>query len=246
MTQRNNDSQNGPDGDEYQGEALPLTEHLREFRDRLIYTLIALVITTLASSVFAGRFLIILERPLRLKPQAITPTETIITYFKVSLILGIALAMPVLLYQIVAYLTPALTKREKRALFVFLPAGTLLFILGLAFATYIALPAALGFLQYFGQDYAEIQWTLSSYVSFVTTVLLWMGLGFQTPLVIFFIAKLGIVSYATLRENIRWAFLIAAVLAAVITPTPDPFNMLIVMMPLFFLYIFGVFLARFA
>lgn len=246
MTQHNNDSQTVSNADEYQGEALPLTEHLREFRDRLIYGLAALVVTTLASSFFAGRFLIVLERPLRLKPQAITPTETIITYFKVSLILGIALAMPVILYQIVAYLTPALTKREKRYLFLFLPAGTLLFILGLAFATYIALPAALRFLQYFGQDYAEIQWTLSSYVSFVTTVLLWNGVGFQTPLVIFTLAKLGIVTYDTLRHNIRWAFLIAAVLAAVITPTPDPFNMLIVMLPLFFLYLLGVFLARFA
>lgn len=246
MTQDNNDSQNTQSDDVYRGAAMPLTQHLREFRDRLIYALVALVITTLASSIFAGRFLIILERPLRLKPQAITPTETIITYFKVSLVLGIALAMPVILYQIVAYLTPALTKREKRYLYIFLPAGTLLFILGLSFATYIALPAALRFLQYFGQDYAEIQWTLSSYVSFVTTVLIWNGIGFQTPLVIFFIAKLGIVGYDTLRQNIRWAFLISAVLAAIITPTPDPFNMLIVMLPLFLLYIFGVFLARFA
>lgn len=225
---------------------MPLTEHLREFRDRLIRALIALILTTLASSAFAGRFLQVLVRPLDNMPQAIRPTETIIEYFRVSLIMGLALAMPVILYQAVAFLLPALTRREKRYLYLFIPSGTILFILGLTFATFIALPAALRFLQAFGRSYAEIQWTLSSYVSFVTTILLWNGVGFQTPIIIFFIAKLGIVRYDTLRRNVRWAFLVAAILAAIITPTPDPFNMLIVMLPLFFLYLFGVLLARFA
>ncbi len=235
-----------PPDDYINGKAMPLTEHLRELRDRSIRALIALAVTTIIGSAFAGRFLEILERPLLLKPQAITPTETIVVYFKVALILGIALAMPVILYEIIAFLLPGLTRREKQYLFFFVPAGTLLFIAGLLFAAFIALPAALRFLQYFGRSYAEIQWTLSSYVSFVTTVLLWNGLGFQTPLVIFILAKLDIVKYETLRKNWRWAFLIAAILAAIITPTPDPFNMFVVMLPLFFLYLLGVLLARFA
>ncbi len=235
-----------PPDDYINDKPMPLTEHLRELRDRSIRALLALAVTTIVGSAFAGRFLEILERPLLLKPQAITPTETIVVYFKVALILGIALAMPVILYEVIAFLLPGLTRREKQYLFFFIPAGTLLFIAGLLFAAFIALPAALRFLQYFGRSYAEIQWTLSSYVSFVTTVLLWNGLGFQTPLVIFILAKLDIVKYETLRKNWRWAFLISAILAAIITPTPDPFNMSIVMLPLFFLYLLGVLLARFA
>ena len=235
-----------PPDDYINDKPMPLTEHLRELRDRSIRALLALAVTTIIGSAFAGRFLEILERPLLLKPQAITPTETIVVYFKVALILGIALAMPVILYEVIAFLLPGLTRREKQYLFFFIPAGTLLFIAGLLFAAFIALPAALRFLQYFGRSYAEIQWTLSSYVSFVTTVLLWNGLGFQTPLVIFILAKLDIVKYETLRKNWRWAFLISAILAAIITPTPDPFNMSIVMLPLFFLYLLGVLLARFA
>ncbi len=235
-----------PTDDYLDDKPMPLTEHLRELRSRMWRALLALAATTLISSFFAGRFLQILERPLVLKPQAITPTETIVVYFKVALIMGIALAMPVILYEVIAFLLPGLTPRERRYLFFFIPMATLLFISGILFAALVALPAALRFLQYFGQSYAEIQWTLSSYVSFVTTVLLWNGLGFQTPLIIFLLVKLDIVRYETLRKNWRWAFLVAAVLAAIITPTPDPFNMMVVMFPLFFLYLLGVLLARFA
>nr|WP_290668502.1 twin-arginine translocase subunit TatC [Ardenticatena sp.] len=232
--------------DVYDGEAKPLVEHLRELRTRLFRAVAFLLLTTMVSVFAADRFLQILTKPLLLPPQAIRPTETIIVYFKVALIMGLAIAMPEILYEIIAFVTPGLTRKEKRYLFFFLPAAALLFIAGVAFGAFVALPAALGFLQQFGKSFAEIQWTLDSYISFVTTFLLWLGLGFQTPLVIFTLAKLNIVQYETLKKNIRWAVLIAAILAAMITPTPDPFNMMIVAVPLFFLYVFGVFLARFA
>jgi sec-independent protein translocase protein TatC len=225
---------------------MPLVEHLREFRNRLIVSLVALVITTLVSIPFAEPALVILVSPLETQPQALSPIETVVQYFKVSIIGGIAFGMPILLYQIMAFLLPALTNREKRILYFFLPAATLFFAGGVIFAALIALPVSLSFLQTFGDSFAEIQYRLDDYVSFVTTMLLALGIGFQTPLVIFFVAKLGIVSYPTLVKNIRWAFLVTAILAAVLTPTPDPFTMLVVMMPLFFLYLLGVLFARFA
>lgn len=225
---------------------MPLTEHLRELRDRLIKVVIALGVTTGVSMFFANRFLIFLIDPLPVKPQSITPTEPLVTYFKVALILGLVLAMPVIVYQVIAYLLPALTRREARYLFILVPAATILFATGVAFGATIALPAALRFLAGFGTDFSEFQPSLDEYVSFITTVLLWLGLGFQTPLVIFFLAKLRIVSYQSLLKNIRWAVLIVAVLAAMITPTPDPLNMLIVGLPLMVLYLLGVLLARFA
>jgi sec-independent protein translocase protein TatC len=230
----------------YEGQALPLVEHLRELRQRLIVALIALAVTTGFCMIFADRALQILISPLDFKPLALSPTDTIVQWFRVAFVGGVALAMPVLLYEIVAFLLPALTRREKRYLLFFLPSSTLLFVLGILFGATIAVPASLNFLQHFGEEFAQIQYRLGEYVSFVTTLLLALGLGFQTPLVVFFSAKLGIVSYPTLVKNIRWAFLITAVLAAVLTPTPDPWNMLVVMVPLFILYLIGVFLARFA
>ncbi|HYN89035.1 MAG TPA: twin-arginine translocase subunit TatC, partial [Ardenticatenaceae bacterium] len=166
--------------------------------------------------------------------------------FRIALVLGLVGAMPVIIYQVIAFLLPALTKREARYLYILVPAATLLFASGVAFGSTVALPAALRWLSGFGTEFAEFQPSLDEYISFITTVLLWLGLGFQTPLVIFFLAKLHIVTYYQLVRNVRWAFLVVTILAAVITPTPDPLNMLIVAIPLMVLYLVGVVLARFA
>lgn len=239
--------QHVPMGDDpYLGEAMPLIEHLRELRDRLIKALLVLGVTTAFSMLFSEQFLKYLVRPLPLLPQAIRPTETIVTYFRVALILGLVGAMPVIIYQVIAFLLPALTRREARYLFILVPAATILFAAGVAFGATVALPATLRWLSGFGTEFAEFQPSLDEYISFITTVLLWLGLGFQTPLVIFFLAKLRIVTYHQLVRNIRWAILVVTVLAAVITPTPDPLNMVIVAIPLMVLYLFGVLLARFA
>jgi sec-independent protein translocase protein TatC len=230
----------------YEGEPLPLVEHLREFRNRFIVALIAVVVATALCMPFADRILQLLVSPLENKPLALNPTATFVQYIKVAFVGGIALSMPVILYQIIAFLLPALTPREKRYLFLFLPGGTLFFIGGLVFGGLVVAPATLNFLQGFGTSYAEIQYRLDDYTSFITTLLLGLGLGFQTPLVVFFLAKMGIVSYPFLVRNIRWAFLVTTILAAVLTPTPDPWTMLVVMVPLFLLYLLGVFMARFA
>ncbi|MBA3531337.1 MAG: twin-arginine translocase subunit TatC [Ardenticatenales bacterium] len=232
--------------DAYQGEAQPLVEHLREFRTRFIIALLAVFVTTLLVMPFTDAALQILISPLENKPQALNPTDALVQWFKVAMVGGISLAIPIILYQIIAFLLPALTRREKRYIFFFLPAATLFFLGGILFGAMVALPVSLSFLQNFGEEFAVIQWTLEAYVSFVTTLLLALGIGFQTPLVIFFLAKLGIVSYQTLIKNVRWAFLASAILSAVLTPTPDPWTMVVVMIPLFLLYLLGVLFARFA
>lgn len=230
----------------YQGDELPLTEHLREFRNRLIICLLALAVTTAIFMPFADEAIMVLTAPLDNQPIALAPTDTLVQWFKVAIVGGVVMAMPVILYQIVAFLMPALTRREQRYLFLFLPGGTLFFALGVLFGTFVALPTSIGFLQGFGDSFAQDLYRLEEYISFVTTMLLALGLGFQTPLVIFFLAKLGIVNYPWLIKNIRWAFLVTAILAAFLTPTPDPWTMLVVMIPLFLLYLLGVFFARFA
>ncbi len=108
------------------------------------------------------------------------------------------------------------------------------------------LPTAINFMQGFLSDVVEMGWTLDNYVAFVTRVLFWMGIVFETPLLVFFMAKLGVVNARQLSRSRKWAVLATAIVAAVVTPTPDPVNMMIVMVPLYLLYEFGIILARFA
>jgi sec-independent protein translocase protein TatC len=225
---------------------MPLVEHLREFRNRLVIALVTLAVTTALAFPFADQALQILVSPLDRKPVALGPTDSIVQYFKVAMVGGVALAMPMILYQIVAFLLPALTTRERRYLFFFLPFATLLFAGGVLFAATLALPVSVAWLQDFGGEWVINQYNLAYYVEFVTTMLLGLGIGFELPLVIYFLAKLGIVSYPFLLKNTRWAFLITAIIAAVLTPTPDPLTMMVVLIPLFMLYLLGVLLARFA
>ena len=239
-------SQAVPDLDQYEGAESSFTDHLRELQRRLLRALLALAIGMAVASPFYNRILQVLIAPLEEVPQALAPTESFVVAIKVIFVIGVAIAMPVILYQFLAFLTPALTRREKRQLLFFLPFGVALFILGLLFGAYVAVPAALRWLQSFGGGWVEDKYRLTEYISFVTTLLLSLGIGFQTPLVVFFTARLGVVDYATLRKNIRWAFLITAIAAAVLTPSPDPYNMIVVMVPLFVLYLLGVFMARWA
>ncbi len=225
---------------------LTIIEHLEELRDRLVVIVIALVVSTAFSLVFTEWLLRVLIKPLGATPIAIHPVESFIVYFKVALIAGVALSMPVILYEVVRFLLPALTPQEKGYLLFLLPGGTLFFIVGLAFAALIMLPAAIRFLHGFMGDVVVQQWTIENYINFVTTIMFWIGLIFELPLVMFFLAKLGIVNTAMLTKFRRFWIVVAAVIAAVITPTPDPVNMSIVMVPLIVLYEVGILLVRLA
>jgi sec-independent protein translocase protein TatC len=226
---------------------MTLIEHLEELRQRLIKAIIALVVTTLFSLVFTRQLLLALIAPLGgVLPQAVRPTETFVTYMKVALMAGIALAMPVIIYQFIRFVVPGLTRRERRYLYILVPGATLLFLIGMAFCYFFMLPFAISYLHGFLSDVIRQDWTIDYYISFVTTFLLATGLVFETPLVVFFLAKLGVVTPATLKRNRKYAIVIAFVIAAVITPTPDPFNQTLVAGPLIILYEVGILLSRFA
>jgi len=224
-----------------------IIEHLEELRDRLIKSAIAVTVTTLLSFVFAKQFLQLLIAPMgETPPVSSTPTTNIVVFTKVALISGVALAMPVLVYQLIGFIAPGLTRREKRYLYLVLPGATLSFVAGIAFAYFVMLPMAIPFLKGFLGDIVQPNWFVEKYISFITSLLFWVGLSFETPLLIFFLAKLGIVTPAALSRNRKYAVLVIAVLSAVITPTPDPFNMILVMMPLIILYEIGILLAKLA
>jgi sec-independent protein translocase protein TatC len=158
----------------------------------------------------------------------------------------VILAMPIIVYQIGRFISPGLTKNERRYLFLLVPGATLCFVTGVAFAYFVMLPAAIPFLQGFMADIIEQQWAIGEYLSFVTSLLLWIGVAFELPLFVYFLAKLGVIDAQALAKNRKYAVIAIAVLAAVITPTVDPLNMALVMGPLVVLYEIGVLLAKIA
>jgi len=227
--------------------AMPILMHLEELRRRLIKTALALVITTAISFIFAEQVIEILKQPMGgARLVFLKPTDSISNFMRVSLISGATLAMPVIVYQFFRFVAPGLTKQEKRYLVVIVPGATFSFIVGVAFAYFIVLPAAITFLYGFLQDVAEPFWSLETYLGLITRLLFWMGMSFETPLIIFFLAKLDIISVEALTRNRKYAIVVIAAISAVITPTPDPVNMGLVMLPLMALYEIAVFLARLA
>ncbi|MCS7286528.1 MAG: twin-arginine translocase subunit TatC [Anaerolineae bacterium] len=224
-----------------------LLEHFEELRERLIKSVIALVLAIIFSLFFTGKFLKILISPMgELKPIFLRPTEMIITYLRVAFIAGLALAMPFIVYQLIKFILPALYPHERRYLYWLIPAATLSFLAGLAFAYFVMLPFVVRYLLTFGGDLARAQWTIGEYINFVTNFLFWMGMTFELPLVIYFLSKLGLISPEWLGRNRKYAIVVIAIIAAVITPTPDPFNMSLVMIPLILLYEVGVLLSKIA
>jgi sec-independent protein translocase protein TatC len=232
-----------------EGEAavMPLLEHLKELRNRLFRAAIALLVTTSVSFFFTKQVLLFLIAPMGdALPQALRPTESLGNYMKVALLCGIILAMPFIVYQIGRFIAPGLTKHERRYVFFLVPGATLSFVTGVAFAYFVMLPSAIPFLQGFMSDIIQQNWAIGDYLSFVTSLLLWIGLAFELPLFVYFLAKLGILDAQTLIKNFKYAIIIIAVLAAIITPTVDPLNMALVMGPLIVLYGIGILLAKLA
>jgi len=238
---------------------LSLVQHLGELRDRLVVCAIALVATTAIAFFFATQLVRILIIPVDCtfiptftchEPPttliSLSPTENFTTYFRVALFAGFALAMPVILYEIYAYINPALLHKERRFIrFMGLPVIGL-FIGGMLFCYFVLLPNAIKFLISFGEENIKNQLRAADYISFVTIFILGMGLIFEVPVAVFALVKIHVITRAWLAKQRRYAVLAAFVIAAVITPTPDPFNQTLVAVPMYLLFELGLFLARFA
>lgn len=220
-----------------------ILEHLNELRKRLTWAVVGLAVGTVISFVFTEPLLLFLIAPYGDVVQAISPTEPIETYFKVALVSGAILAMPVILYQIWLFVAPALEKNERRSVYIFIPAAFLMFLTGIAFSWYVLLPAAINFLAGFLPDIFLTEWTASEYISFTTTFLFWIGVCFEMPLVVYLVARAGLIEARTLREQWRFALVGIAFLAAAVTPSVDPVTMLLTMLPLLILYLLSFGLA---
>ena len=229
----------------------PILSHLKELRKRLIKSVIAVAIATVISFIFRGQIFDILIRPVQgIDPDVsfilirVEMTEMVGTIMKVSLVAGIMLAMPYLIYHAIMFVSPALTRREKRYVYLVLPWIALMFAAGVAFGYYILIPPATKFLITWGADIATPQIRIGNYISVVTRLLLAIGLVFEMPVVTTFLARLGILSPKWLASKRRISIVLAFVLAAIITPTFDPINQTLVAAPLIVLYELSIWLAK--
>jgi len=227
---------------------MTILDHLDELRSRIIKIVIAVLIGVLAGSFFTQPVLKLLLAPVQetMDVVALSPTEAPAVFFKVALVIGLVIAMPVIMYQIFRFAAPGLEPNEKRYVMIGAPAASLCFAGGVVFATLVILPSALPFLQGFLAEIVKQQYSIEKYISFVSTILLWIGLIFETPLVMYFLAKLGVVNASGYAKARRIVIVGAAALSAVITPTVDPINMLLVMGPFLVLYEVGILLAKIA
>jgi len=219
--------------------------HLGELRQRLIRCVIAVVITSIISFVFFKPIFYYLILPAGdINLVYIEMTEMIGTIMKVCLTSGIILAMPYLTYQLLMFVSPALTRKEKRYVYLILPWIALMFVGGVAFGYFILIPPATKFLITFGSDIATPQIKIGNYISIVSRLLLAIGLAFEMPVVTTFLAKLGIITSKWLASKRKIAIISAFILAAIITPTFDPINQSLVAVPLIILYEMSIWLAK--
>lgn len=212
-----------------------------------MWAALAVLITSGICLIFANRILTFLIQPAgNINIVYTEMAEMFSTYIKVSLGSGVALAMPLIVYHLIMFVAPALTSKEKRFLYSVLPGVFAAFAAGVAFGYYILLPPAIRFLLTFGGEIATPFIRIGNYMSVVITLLFWIGLCFELPVVIFFLAKLGIVSPRSLSKKRAFAVVGAFVLGAMVTPTSDPLNQALVAAPLIVLYEIGILLARLA
>lgn len=224
---------------------MPFTGHLQEFRSRLITSLFILVLSAGVSFYFSGTLLAWLKRPLDTELIFLSPAEAFWADLKISLFVGFLCAFPVILYEIWRFISPGLLPHERGAFLPFLVFGVGFFFLGLAFSYFLALPFALQFLIDYGRESGLTpRISVSMYIDFNLRLLLASGFIFELPLVMILLAKFGLLTPDFLSKNRKYAVIAAFVIAAVITPTPDIFNQLMMAIPLLFLYEVGIIAVR--
>ena len=238
---------NAPD-DPGEEKYLTLSEHLGELRRRLTICVAAVVLGVVVSAYFGEDLINFLKEPgeeatPEFRLVFLEPFENFVVYFRVSLLGGLTLAMPVIVWHILSFLSPGLRGKERRWLWGTALGAGLLFLSGVSFAYYVALPPALNFLLNFGDDIAEPTIRIGSYIDFVTRLLFWTGVSFEMPIVIMYLARFRLVNTTQLIHWWRLAFVGAFIIAAVVTPSIDPVTQTLVAGPIIGLYIVGIGLA---
>ena len=225
---------------------LPLTAHLAELRRRIIRLLLAWAAGTTLAYVFAEQIFGFVLRPAILslaergsRLQAIAPTEIFFTYLKSALLAGFVVSLPVIFWQLWAFISPGLYAGEKRAAIPFVLVSTLLFLTGASFGHQIMFPVMFEFLASMQTSYVESAWTMREVFSLTTRLFLALGIAFELPVVMFFLALTGIATARQLASGLPYAAVGGFVLGAVLSP-PDVVSQVFLAVPLIALYLVGI------
>lgn len=230
---------------------MTLRDHLTELRRRLFISAVGVLAGTIIAFIFHRQILLFLMQPA--KAIDAVPGDTPLIYtmvtemlgitMKISLLGGFILSVPLWTYQLIMFISPGLNPKERKYLFIFLPGVTAAFLIGIAFSYYVLIPPALQFLLTFNSDIAAPMIRIGSYMDLMIRLLFWMGVVFETPVLMFVLARLRVFSYRTFARWRRLAIVMAFVLGALITPTFDPINQSLVAGPIIVLYETGIWLA---
>ena len=222
---------------------MPLVDHLEELRGRVIKILLAIIIGAFISLIFVRPIVRILEEPAgSIRFLQLAPGEFLFVSIKVAGYAGLIFASPYILYQGLAFILPALTKREKRLIAPSVAGSAVLFLIGLIFALKTLIPAALSFLVSYGADVVEPIWSIERYLDFVLLLMFSTGLAFQLPVLQMVLGSLGIFNWKQMISSWRWVVIIASISSAVLTPSTDPITMLLLSTAIIGLFLLGVLL----
>ena len=226
--------------EESTSEQMPLSQHLEDLRKVLFRAILGLAAGVIAGAFFVDPVLDFLSRPVGgvESLQVIEVTESMSVFMRVALLIGLVVALPWIFFQLFSFVGKGLKKSEKRGLFIAIPFATALFLAGGSFAFFVMLPASMRF--FIGLLEVNTSIRLSSYFGFTTNLIFWVGVSFELPLLVFVLTRVGVIRPSFLTKGWRVAVVAIAVLAAVITPTGDPVNMVIFMLPLFVLYLMSI------
>ena len=215
--------------------SMSVVDHLSELRTRLVIAIVAIIIGTLGAYYYVEDILQILVAPAG-KLYYTKPTEAFFTYMKISLVAGCIVSSPVWFYQIWAFIVPALSKGEKRVTFMVVPTAVVLFVVGVLFSYYLVLPIAIQFFIGFGTDELQPLFSIGQYIDFVIAFILPFGITFELPLILIALGILGILSSDRLREYRKMFILLAFIIGAAISPTPDMLSQTMIAGPMILLY----------
>lgn len=223
-----------------EGKVMGFFDHLDELRQRLFWSIISLVLAMSIALFFTSDVIRYMMQTYGQRLVVLNPTDSVVVFFKVGLMIGAVIAMPMFVYQLFGFVMPALTRKERRWIFLALPGTTVLFLIGIAVTWFWLVPLYINFLSSFQGDIFITNWTADSYLTFVTTVVFWHGVCFEAPVIFYVFARMGFVTPGGMLKYWRYAVVGAALIAAFITPTVDPFTMLFITGLLLGLYVLSI------
>ncbi len=226
-----------------QAKQMTLFGHLEELRERVLKSLISIVLGAFLCLLLIKPLIRMLEAPAgSIRFLQVAPGEFLFVSIKVAGYAGLILALPYIVFQILSFILPGLTEREKKLIAPAVSGSAILFLLGIFFAWWTLVPAALGFLVNYGSDVVEPLWSIEKYMDFVLLLMLSTGLSFQIPILQLILGFLGLIQWKQMLSGWRWVLMASAIAGAVITPSTDPITMMLLAGSISFLFIFGVLL----